>query len=50
MSVAEALKAPRASELPSRHKAGIVMLLRPAEDSWSAKNWRGFFSERARIA
>jgi hypothetical protein len=37
-------------DLLSRHKAGIVMLLRPAEDSWSAKDWRGFFDERARIA
>ncbi|MBM4073737.1 MAG: hypothetical protein FJ271_33170 [Planctomycetes bacterium] len=34
----------------SRHKAGIVLLLRPGADGWSAEDWRAFFDERARIA
>jgi hypothetical protein len=33
----------------SRHKAEIVVLLRPAEDGWSAEDWQVFFDERAGI-
>ena len=33
----------------SRHKAEIVVLLRPAEDGWSAEDWQVFFEERAAI-
>ena len=35
--------------LLSRHKAEIVVLLRPAEDGWSAEDWQVFFEERAGI-
>jgi hypothetical protein len=31
----------------SRHKAEIVMLLRPGRDGWSAEDWRARFDERA---
>ena len=34
-------------DLLSRHKAGIVALLRAGEDGWSAEDWRSFFEERA---
>ena len=37
-------------DLLSRHKAGIVTLLRPADDGWSAEDWHVFFDERAGIA
>jgi hypothetical protein len=30
----------------SQHKAEIVVLLRPAEDGWSAEDWQVFFDER----
>ena len=33
----------------SRHKAEIMVLLRPAEDGWSAEDWQVFFEERAGI-
>ena len=33
----------------SRHKAEIVVLLRPAGDGWSAEDWQVFFDERAGI-
>ena len=50
--VLEAASAPPAAVLDalSRHKAGIVALLRPAEDGWSAEDWQAFFDERAGIA
>lgn len=35
--------------LLSRHKAGIVALLRPGRDGWSAEDWQVFFDERAGI-
>ena len=35
-------------DLLSRHKAGIVALLREGEDGWSGEDWRAFFDERAR--
>jgi hypothetical protein len=34
----------------SRHKADIVVLLRPGRNSRSAEEWRAFFDERAGIA
>jgi hypothetical protein len=36
-------------DLLSRHKAGIMRLLRPAGDGWSAEDWQAFFDERAAI-
>jgi hypothetical protein len=36
--------------LLSRHKAGIVALLRPANDGWSTEDWLAFYDERAGIA
>jgi len=41
---------PAVLDLLSRHKAGIVTLLRSADDGWSAEDWRVFFNERADIA
>jgi hypothetical protein len=32
-----------------RHKAGVVALLRPGEDGWSAE-WQAFYDEGAAIA
>ena len=37
-------------DLLSRHKAGIVALLREGEDGWSGEDWLAFFDERAGIA
>jgi hypothetical protein len=37
-------------DLLSRHKAGIVTLLRLADEGWSAEDWQVFFGERAGIA
>ena len=50
--VLEASAAPPSAvlDLLSRHKAGIVTLLRSADDGWSAEDWRVFFDERAGIA
>jgi hypothetical protein len=47
----EAAAAPPASmlDLLSRHKAGIVALLRPV-NGWSGADWLAFFDERAGIA
>jgi hypothetical protein len=47
---ASAAPPPGVLDLLSRHKAGIVTLLRPADDSWSAEDWQVFFDERAGIA
>ena len=49
--VLEAAAPPPAAvlDLLSRHKAGIVALLRPADDGWSAEDWQAFFDERAGI-
>ncbi len=33
----------------SRHKSGVVALLRRANDGWSAEDWQVFFDERAAI-
>ena len=37
-------------EALSRNKAGIVALLRPGGDGWSANDWQVYFDERAGIA
>jgi hypothetical protein len=34
----------------SGNKAGIVALLRPGDDGWSADDWQAYFDERAGIA
>ena len=48
----EATASPPASVIDalSRHKAEVVVLLRPAADGWSAEDWRAYFDERAGIA
>lgn len=47
--VLNAASAPPAAVLDalSLHKAEIMVLLRPAEDGWSAEDWQVFFDERA---
>jgi hypothetical protein len=49
--VLEASAPPPAAVLDelSRHKAEIVVLLRPGRDGWSAEDWQVFFYERAGI-
>jgi hypothetical protein len=37
-------------DLVSRHTDGIMALLRPGGDGWSAEDWQTFFNERAGIA
>ena len=46
---AAAPPAPAVLDLLSRHKSGIVVLLRPGRDGWSAEDWQVFFDERAGI-
>ena len=41
---------PAVLDLLARHKAGIIALLRPANDGWAGEDWRAFFDERAGIA
>nr|WP_132807785.1 hypothetical protein [Tepidamorphus gemmatus] len=41
---------PRVLDLLGRHKAGVIALLRPANDGWSGEDWLAFFDERAGIA
>jgi hypothetical protein len=41
---------PTVLDLLSRHKVGILRLLRPANDRWSPEDWQVFFDERAGIA
>jgi hypothetical protein len=36
--------------LLSRHKAGVVALLRTGSNGWSGEDWRALFDERAGIA
>jgi hypothetical protein len=50
--VLEAMVPPHSAllDLLSRHKAGIVTLLRLAAEGWSAEDWQVFFDERAGIA
>jgi hypothetical protein len=38
---------PKSSTCCRRHKPGIVALLRPSRDGWSAEDWQAFFDERA---
>jgi hypothetical protein len=40
---------PAVIDLLSRHKTGIMVLLRPGRDGWSAEDWQVFFEERAGI-
>jgi hypothetical protein len=37
-------------ELLAHHKPGIVALLRPGRDGWSAEDWQAHFDERAGVA
>src|SRR5205085_1916975 len=37
-------------DLLSRHKAGVIALLRTGGDGWSGEDWLVFFDERAGIA
>jgi hypothetical protein len=50
--VLEAYAPPPAAvlDLLSRHKAGVIALLQPDRDGWSAEDWHAFFDERAGIA
>jgi hypothetical protein len=41
---------PAVLDLLSRHKAGIVTLLRPADEVWSAGDWLALYDGRAGIA
>jgi hypothetical protein len=34
-------------DLLRRHKPEIMLLMRPADDGWSADDWQVFFDERA---
>jgi hypothetical protein len=47
---APAAPPPSVLDLLARHKAGVVALLRPANDGWSAEDWLAFFEKRATIA
>lgn len=44
------LEASAVLHLLSINKAGIVTMLRPGVDGWSAGDWHAFFDERAGIA
>jgi hypothetical protein len=48
----DAAAAPPAAvlDLLSRHKAGVIALLRADSDGWSGEDWRALFNERAAIA
>jgi len=37
-------------DLLSRHKTGIIMLLRQLRTAWSSEDWRSYFDERARTS
>jgi hypothetical protein len=41
---------PAVLDLLRRHKTGLVALLRPANDGWSAADWLALFEERAGVA
>jgi hypothetical protein len=47
---ASAAPPPAVLDLLSRHKAGVVALLRPAQGGLSAEDWQVFFDERTGIA
>lgn len=48
----EASAPPQAGVLDilARYKADILYLLRPADDGWSAEDWREYYEERAGVA
>jgi hypothetical protein len=50
--VLEAQTRPPASVLDGlvQHKAGVLALLRPGRDGWTAEDWHVFFDERAGLA
>lgn len=50
--VLEASAPPSAAvlDLLTRHKADLIVLLRPGDDGWSAEDWQAHFDERAGIA
>ena len=48
--VAAAPPPPPVLDQLSRHKAAIVLWLRPGADGWSAEDWHAFFDERAGVA
>jgi hypothetical protein len=50
--VLEAAAPPPAAvvDLLALHKTGVLALLRPARDGWSAEDWHFFFEERAGLA
>jgi hypothetical protein len=41
---------PTVLDLLARHKAGVITLLRPANDGWSGEDWLAHFDERTAIA
>ena len=41
---------PAVLDLLSRHKAAIVVWLRPGPDGWSQDDWHSYFDERAGLA
>ena len=47
---ADAAPAAAVLDLLSRHKAGVIALLRADSDGWSGEDWRALFDERAAIA
>jgi hypothetical protein len=47
---AEREPAPAVLEAIRHHKEGIVALLAPDHDTWTAEDWQAFFDERAGIA
>src|SRR6476646_6749054 len=50
--VLSAAAAPHAAVLDAlfQYKIGIVALLRPGRDGWSAEDWQAYFDERAGVA
>jgi len=38
------------ADMLSRHKAGVIALLRRGRDGWSGEDWQAYFDERAGIA
>ena len=47
---ADAAPPPDVLDLLTRHKTGVILLLRVGHDGWSGEDWRTFFDERAGIA
>lgn len=37
-------------DLLARHKAEILIMLRPGDDGWNGEEWQEFFEDRARVA